>query len=441
MSSLEGSSIPLPIATHLTGPAQTPLSPELNTSNQPGHATRINKFLYTDGDVHEHPPEGKTAPIIVFPGDDATNIVVKRYLLDMLTKTGWGIAVASGREIRATINSYVGNGWALRKRYAENRLDDICPQYYTVVEEGFRNQLKVSPAVRSNISKCIMREMERYFAMEDKAQHDRQYGSDEEETLTNGSLEGPRVRQSPVPVEDQAQRFRQRPRGRSTLPGQWMSDSLRERTEPLSRVTNGVSTQAGVKELNPYATEDDGATSPAISSRIEVHDNTADATRVNARSTTVSPDDNKVAEDAIASKSTSKAIKPPQTQQPMSADLEHWIHALPSTTAVHRMITGPPSSMSVYKDMPEVPDAVSPALPVSGPSEGGDVSTVNNIPMGSKTRKIAEQGVEEARVRTEEATAERQQVALTKGKGKARGLLEKVWGKIRMRKQGKPGGR
>ncbi|KAJ4352460.1 uncharacterized protein N0V89_007808 [Didymosphaeria variabile] len=426
--SLGRSSIPLPIATQSTPPEQPSLDPGLNTSNQPRNATGNSKFLYTDGDVQEHPPEGNSAPIIVFPGDDATNIAVKAYLLDMLTKTGWGIAVESGKEIRATINSFVGNGWALRKRYAENRLKDICPLYMTVVEDGFANQFEVNATVRSNISKCVMREMERYFVMEYKAQHRKQYGSDGDETLTNASPEGTCTKKprDAIPVENELV---------GDADDLWYSASTATSEEGKE---GKAPEQVKVKELSPDANEGVDATLHAIPSRMEAHDNTAGATEVNACSTPATPDGNKVAEDASASKSTDKAIKPSQTQRPMTAEFAHWIRTLPSKTPVKPMITLPPSPKNVYKGTPEDPNAITPALPVFGPIEWGNSSTINDIPVGSKTRKIAEQEVEEARARTEEATASRQHVALTKGKERARRWLRRVWEGIKLRQHGRP---
>lgn len=209
---------------------------QLRNSPPPRNYTESKKFVYTDADVHEHPPEGNSAPVIAFPGDDATNKAVKAYLLDVLTKTGWGLAVKSAQEIRATINSFVGNGWALRNRYTENRLQNICPLQIAAIEDGVAIKRKVSTSVRYNIGKCIMREMQRYFEVEDKTRDDPQHSIDVEDTLVDGLKEsGTNVRQrqsnAVEPDEPEVQQFRKRPLSRATLPDEWMSESLRARTK------------------------------------------------------------------------------------------------------------------------------------------------------------------------------------------------------------------
>jgi hypothetical protein len=232
--SLGRSSIPVLTSTQFNPATRSLPEPGPNNPTQPNNVTGNDKFLYTDGDIQEQPPGHNYAPIIAFPGDTAPNRAVKAYLLDVLTKTGWGLAIESGKEIRATINSFVGNGWALRKRYAENKLHNICPQYMTAVDDGAATRRKISASARSNIGKCIMREMERYFEMEDKAQSDLQYGSDGADTLVNGSKQPATSLQRQREVisqHNEVQQFKQRPRSRATLPDEWMSESLRARTK------------------------------------------------------------------------------------------------------------------------------------------------------------------------------------------------------------------
>jgi hypothetical protein len=234
LRSLGRSSIPIPISTQSTCTTRSVPEPGYKTPTQPKKDTGNSRFLYTDGDVKEQSPERNYAPVIVFPGDNATNRVVKAFLLDVLTKTGWGLAVESNKEIRATINSFVGNGWALRKRYVENKLHNVCPHHMTVVEDGVATRRKISASVRSNIGKCIMREMERYFEMEAKAQCDPQSESDGADTLVTGSghsVTSHRRRPKAISQQNQVQQFRQRPRSRATLPDEWMSESLRARTQ------------------------------------------------------------------------------------------------------------------------------------------------------------------------------------------------------------------
>ncbi|KAF2451361.1 hypothetical protein P171DRAFT_492678 [Karstenula rhodostoma CBS 690.94] len=569
--SLGRSSIPITISAQ---PTRTAPEPGLNNFAPHKNNAENDKFVYTDGDVQEHPPEGNATPIIALPGDNATNRAVKAYLLDVLTKTGWGLALESAQEIRATINSFVGNGWALRNRYVDNTLHNICPLHITAIEDGVAIKRKVSASVRSNIGKCIMREMERYFEGEDQARVNPQNASDGGNTLVNGSRDsGTSIRRPCHGAAEQieTQQFRKRLQSRATLPDEWMSESLRTRTQSrlsqysedqppprprpirikyqpvyisktsaypmLVDVTNkpqrtksvkgientshnslqpgGRQTASGtgnvrtstykrdsflnpyytipgsslprpasslvfrsvsraaftrhptqptqeskpaqnlvsdtshlassttpasdapandeltlqteVRELDDSANEDVGATAHATAPNTDDHSDTANiavtdehraiagsddkqntgdaanATETDTHPTTASHDDNKTTDNDTPLFSTKEYTKLPRTRRPISPELEYWIQTLPPLGP--QPMTLPPSPPNVYKDVPAELDTMAPGLLVYGPDEYGDIATINDIPVGSKTRKIAEREVEEARARTEEATA------------------------------------
>ncbi|KAL5382836.1 hypothetical protein PMIN03_005112 [Paraphaeosphaeria minitans] len=565
-----------------------------------------NKFVYTDSDVQEHPPEGDSAPVVAFPGDDATNRAVKAYLLDVFTRTGWGLAAESPQEIRATINSFVGNGWALRNRYADNRLENICPLQIAAVEDGAVIKRKVSASVRSNIGNCIMHEMQRYFEMEDKIGD----AGDGEDTLWScsgdiGSIVEERHDSTAELNELEVQQFRKRPLSRATLPDEWMSESLRTRTKsrlsqcseaqappvpkpirfkhqpvyisktsaypmlvditdkteratsikgagkrrydspqprgrrPDSRVStlgmptpkrdspyhtipgsclprpttsfgfNSVShatydgrtalksepaqsvvgdagdmatsitlptdavaeiklpAQAVVEGVGDGTNEDAEATSHAAppstggcndAANVALSDeyltitspdddeNAGDVVNVTESSqhhpTTVSPDDISTNDDDSNDDDDDASIhpeeestEPPRTRETTSPDPDRWIQTLASSPGPQPMPTLPPSPPNAYKAIPDDLETLAPQMPVSGLDAIGHIATINDIPVGSRTRRIAEREVREARARTEAATAERQQVALTKGTGRLRRWFRRVWGKGRGRKQ------
>lgn len=219
--------------------------------------------------------------------------------------------------------------------------------------------------------------------------------------------------------------------------------------------------QTEVEEVDDDANEDGEATSHATPPNKDGHDgpanvpmiaehlatnspddnkntgDTASTTETDEHSTTVSPNDNKDAGKDTPIRPTGGSPKPPQTPRSMSLELEHRIQTFPSP-ASQPMPTLPPSPPNVYKILPPDLDTIAPGLPISGPDKYGNIATINDIPVGSKTRRIAEREVEEARAQTGEATAARQQVALTKGKGRLRMWFRRVWGKVKMRKHGRP---
>lgn len=190
------------------------------------------KFVYTDEDIRECPPEGLVAPIFQVPSEDAPNAIVKQYLLAVLTRAGWGIAIESSKEIRATINKFVGNGWALRNKYAKNDLKEICPASMGVSrEDGVVETHRISINTRQNIAKCIRREMERYFEAERISQH--------EERNPQNDSEMPRLKWAngnfcttynhERNAKDQMLYLSRRPQSRATLPDEWLTERTRAR--------------------------------------------------------------------------------------------------------------------------------------------------------------------------------------------------------------------
>ena len=221
-----------------------------------------------------------------------------------------------------------------------------------------------------------------------------------------------------------------------TIPGSALPcpvSSSGNKPPDLSRKTKAPR-QVEDEELKSDANGDAGAMSMphAIDPSADAHARTTDVTEVNVRLTSANPGDNQNTAGAIASHPTNEAIKPSRTRPATAAKLRHWIHTLPSTTP-QPMTTLPSSPQPVQKASLDDPDAKTPAVPVvSGPNDRRNIATVDEMFVGSTTRGIAEQEVEEARAQSGEMTAARQQVALTKGKkGRIRGLFERMWGKIK----------
>jgi hypothetical protein len=132
-----------------------------------------------------------------------------------------------------------------------------------------------------------------------------------------------------------------------------------------------------------------------------------------------------------------KSMKPPPTMRPMYPELEHWIQTLPSTTP-QPMTTLSSSPPNTYKDVLEDLDVMASVLPVFASDEWGNMAMINDIPVGSKTRRIAEREVEKSRAQMGEATAARQQMGLRRGRRSLRRWFRRALGKIKMRKHGRP---
>lgn len=188
------------------------------------------RYVYTDEDVRECPPEGDCAPIIPVPDENAPNSVVKEYLFAVLTRTGWGIAIESNREVRATINRFVGNGWALRNRYQKKDLKDICPNYMSVRrDDGILLTLKISASTRSNIGNCVMHEMERYFQGQNGTSYSERYRGHRDEEPASQSTGVDSSSRSSCDENSETGRFYlvRRPQSRATLPDEWLTERIR----------------------------------------------------------------------------------------------------------------------------------------------------------------------------------------------------------------------
>jgi hypothetical protein len=187
------------------------------------------KYFYTDDEIQECPPE-TSAPVFPVPSENAPNSVVKKYLLDVLTRTGWGIAIESNREVRATVNKFVGNGWVLRNKFQKKGLKYICPTQMSVRGKNGAVQIfKISDSTRSNIADCVMHEMERYFQEEKKIQDsegNRGHGDanlvvqpKDGDTNSGDSSDG---------VSESGQVQLARPsHNRATLPDEWLTERIR----------------------------------------------------------------------------------------------------------------------------------------------------------------------------------------------------------------------
>ena len=223
------SSIPFLTAAHRARATMASPDPGSRICSDP----RAGKLVYTDADVQECPPEGASAPIIPFPGDDAKNAVVKAYLFAILTKTGWGLAVDCNKEIRATINKFIGNGWELLNKYRHGRLKELCPTQLTTLDDnGVAKLQKVSASTRSHIGNCIMREMERYFETVEWVHHKQQLGGQPKPTLGSRSAHDGGSRQYTCDRREESLEERQimrLPKERMLLPDAWLTDRIRSR--------------------------------------------------------------------------------------------------------------------------------------------------------------------------------------------------------------------
>lgn len=236
--SFRRSSNPVLVTTYGASSGTTGPAPEFQNPRE----IEMKRNTYNYDEVQQCRPYDDFASVIVFPGDDATNSTVKQYLSDILTKTSCSLAAVSEKEIRATVHSFSGDGAALRTYYAENRMKEICPLYLTTLEGGVMTKQRISASTRSNIGKCITREMERYFEQEYQTQHSPQYGIDGDATLINSSSDfGTCVRHSNnIISEEEALNFRKREQRRATLPENWMSESLRARTKCVCLVGRAI---------------------------------------------------------------------------------------------------------------------------------------------------------------------------------------------------------
>jgi len=125
-----------------------------------------NDLTESIGELQEITPTENAAPLFAVPGDQDNFLLVREYLRNILTKTGWGIAIDHSPEIRAFLDGYIGTGWELRRRYLENDLDEICPTHIFEMEDGTLKSREIAPGIRKIIGNCIFREMQRFFEAE-----------------------------------------------------------------------------------------------------------------------------------------------------------------------------------------------------------------------------------------------------------------------------------
>ena len=161
---------------------------------------------------------------------------MKQYLLAVLTRTGWGIAIESSREIRATINKFVGNGWALRSKYAKNDLKELCPASMGVTgEDGVLHTQKINNSTRQDIARCVKREMERYFEVESR-QYEEQYARHGDGMPVLSWVNGNHCAVFNLENNAKEQMFPlpRRPQSRGTLPDEWLTERTRSRQAYVS---------------------------------------------------------------------------------------------------------------------------------------------------------------------------------------------------------------
>jgi len=95
-------------------------------------------------------------PAHALPDENDGFTVVRQYLYDVLTHTGWGIGYECPAAIRATVEGWYGHGGYFKAQLAEkNGLLDLCP---IKGKDGEGNKVYFEDRLRDRIRECIRHE-------------------------------------------------------------------------------------------------------------------------------------------------------------------------------------------------------------------------------------------------------------------------------------------
>ncbi|KAI4650377.1 hypothetical protein J4E93_002733 [Alternaria ventricosa] len=95
-------------------------------------------------------------PAHALPNENDGFTVVRQYLYDVLTHTGWGIGYECPAAIRATVESWYGHGGYFKAQcVAEDGLLDLCPMKG---KDGEGNEVWFEDRLRNKIRECVRHE-------------------------------------------------------------------------------------------------------------------------------------------------------------------------------------------------------------------------------------------------------------------------------------------
>jgi hypothetical protein len=114
----------------------------------------------------DSPREG--IPAYDLPNQNDGFTVVRRYLYDVLTKTGWGISDECPAAIRATVEGWYGHGGYFKAQCAaEDGLSNLCP---IVGQDGEGKEVSFDERLREKIRDCVRHESRVLLCHEDRLQ-------------------------------------------------------------------------------------------------------------------------------------------------------------------------------------------------------------------------------------------------------------------------------
>ena len=95
-------------------------------------------------------------PAHALPDENDGFTVVRQYLYDVLTHTGWGIGYECPAAIRATVEGWYGHGGYFKAQLAEkNGLSDLCP---IKGKDGEGNDVYFEDRLKDKIRECVRHE-------------------------------------------------------------------------------------------------------------------------------------------------------------------------------------------------------------------------------------------------------------------------------------------
>jgi hypothetical protein len=107
-------------------------------------------------------------PAYDLPNENDGFTIVRRYLYDVLTKTGWGISAECPAAIRATVEGWYGHGGYFKAQCAaEDGLSNLCP---IVGQDGEGKEVTFDERLREKIRDCVRHESRVLLCHEDRLQ-------------------------------------------------------------------------------------------------------------------------------------------------------------------------------------------------------------------------------------------------------------------------------
>ncbi|KAF1846809.1 uncharacterized protein K460DRAFT_396118 [Cucurbitaria berberidis CBS 394.84] len=112
------------------------------------------KLPCSDDQIRAETQEGP--PRYELPEEDDSFLVVRRYLYELLTRSGWGVSDRYPVAVRCTVNNWIGKGGYFKKMYCTmDGLNTICPRC-GMDDKGI--EVAFESSIRDTITACIVYE-------------------------------------------------------------------------------------------------------------------------------------------------------------------------------------------------------------------------------------------------------------------------------------------